>query len=117
MKDVTPIYDEADIPFGMIWILFNCYLYNSRDSFPDAIIYLVLADIKACFHFPKIRPDLTGAFGFLVNGIYCLAIAMVFGSNVSASSWEAFHRVIERLSISFAKCPREIVTSCSQKFV
>ena len=86
MNDITTTEDEAEIIFGMGWILFKCYLYNLRSSFPDAVIYLALTDIKAWFFFPDIHPDLTGAFVFLVNNIYCLAIAMVFGSNVSASS-------------------------------
>ena len=76
-----------------------------RISFPEEVIYLALADVKACFRFQRIHPDLTGAFGFLVHDFYCLAVAMVFGSNTSASSWEPFRRAIEELSKVFMKNP------------
>ena len=76
-----------------------------RVSFPEVSIFLALADIKACFRFPRIHPDLAGAFGFLVDNLYCLAIAMVFGSNTSAACWEPFCRAIEGLSKEFANCP------------
>ena len=66
---------------------------------------MALADIKACFRFPRIHPDLTGAFGFLATNLYFLAIAMVFGSNTSAACWEPFRRAIEALSKKFANCP------------
>jgi len=57
-----------------------------------------MADVKACFRFPRIHPDLTGAFGFLADAFYCLATAMVFGSVASASSWEPFRRAIETMT-------------------
>ncbi len=53
-------------------------------------ILLGLADIKACFLFAQIHADMTGAFGFIVDELFNLAMAMVFGSTASASSWEAF---------------------------
>ena len=71
-----------------------------RVSYPELPILLALADIKACFRFPRIHPDLTGAFGFLATNLYFLAIAMVFGSNTSAACWEPFRRAIEALSKS-----------------
>ena len=39
------------------------------------MIYLAIADRKACFRFPFIHPDLTGAFGFHADGYYYLATA------------------------------------------
>ena len=80
-----------------------------RVSFPEAPILLALADIKACFRFPRIHPDLTGAFGFLVSDYYCLAVAMVFGSNTSSTCWEPFRRAIEGLSKRFANRPDLVV--------
>jgi hypothetical protein len=65
-------------------------IYNTRISFTDAPILLDTANIKACFRFPQILADLTGAFAFIAGGHFFLAIAMVFGSIASASSWELF---------------------------
>ncbi len=61
-----------------------------------------MADVKACFHFPHIHADLTGAFGFLSGGYFNLATAMVFGSTASASSWEPFRCAIQALSVAYA---------------
>ena len=66
---------------------------------------MTLADIKACFRYLRIHPDLTGAFGFIAQKYYCLAVAMVFGSNTSAVSWEPFRRAIKGLSKKFANKP------------
>ena len=60
-----------------------------------------MADIKACFHFGRIHADLTGAFGFIADGLYNLAMAMVFGLTTSAFSWEAFQQAIEALTKVF----------------
>jgi hypothetical protein len=61
-----------------------------------------MADVKACFCFPCIHADLTGAFGFLAGGYFNLATAMVFGSTASASSWEPFQHAIQALSVVYA---------------
>jgi hypothetical protein len=63
---------EAIIDFCQSKMLLYINIYNWRISFPDQVIYLVLADILACFHFLRIAVDLTGAFGFLVNKLYFL---------------------------------------------
>jgi hypothetical protein len=68
-----------------------------------------MADIKACFRFPRIHPDLTGAFGLMAGGFYNLATAMVFGSTTSASSWEPFRRGIEALSVAYADRPDLVI--------
>jgi hypothetical protein len=65
--------------------------------FPNENIYLVLADTTACFCFPKISTDVTGSFGFLAEGLYFLSTGHVFGSNTSASSWEALRRAIQNM--------------------
>ena len=98
LNDYTPVDNEPEVTFGTAKTDFYWLIYNLRISYPEAPILLALADIKACFRFPRIHPDLTGAFGFLVANLYCLAIAMVFGSNTSAASWEPFCRANEGLS-------------------
>jgi len=52
-------------------------IYNTRISHQYVVILLGMADIKVCFRFPRIHPDLTGAFGFMAGGFYNLATAMV----------------------------------------
>jgi hypothetical protein len=73
------------------------------------MILLGLADVKACFRYPRIHADLTGAFSFIVDKLYNLAMAMVFGLTASASSWEAFRRAIEALTKVFANRPNLVV--------
>ena len=53
--------------------------------------------------------NLTGAIGFNAGVYFNLATAMVFGSKVSASSWEPFRRAIEALSDVYANHP-DLVT-------
>jgi hypothetical protein len=89
MNQVTPVTCEAPITFGHIKIQLYTNIYNMRISHPNNVILLGMADIKACFCFPRIHPNLTGAFG-MAGGYYNLATAMVFGSTTSASSWEPF---------------------------
>jgi hypothetical protein len=69
------------------------------------------ADIAACFRIPKVAPDLSGAFGFLMPpmGMYFLASAMVFGSVVSAACWEPMRRAIEIMTtVHFATFPVDV---------
>jgi hypothetical protein len=54
------------------------------------------------FQIPRIHADLTGAYGFIADKLYNLAMAMVFGLTASASSWEAFRQAIEALTKVFA---------------
>jgi hypothetical protein len=79
MNQVTPVTREAPITFGHVKIQLYIDNYNMRISHHNKTILLGMADIKACFHFPRIHPDLTGAFGFEAGGFYNLATAMVFG--------------------------------------
>jgi hypothetical protein len=72
-------------------------IYNWRISYPDKTIYIALADITACFCFPRILADITGAFGFVADDLFFLATSHVFGFNTSASNWEPLQRSIEAL--------------------
>jgi hypothetical protein len=115
MNNITNIEDEAEITFGATEPNFLALIYNLRVEYPTLDILLAMADVKACFRFPRIHPDLTGAFGFYVIDAYCLATAMVFGSNTSATSWEPFRRAIENLSKEYQKRP-ELVEKHSSFF-
>jgi hypothetical protein len=95
MNDVTPTDEEAEITFGETFMNLLVWIYNMRISFPLAIIFLAMADVKACFRFPRMHPDVVGAFSFIADIFFCLATSMVFGSTTSASSWEPFRRTIE----------------------
>jgi hypothetical protein len=90
MNQVTPVTREAPVTFGNVKIQLYIDIYSTSVSHPNDVILLGMTDIKACFCFPRIHPDLTGAFGFMAGGYYNLATAMVFGSTSSASSWEPF---------------------------
>jgi hypothetical protein len=98
LNDQTPTDDKDEVTFGTAKDDFKQQIYNLRASFPFAIILLALADIKACFRFLRIYPTLTGAFGVLISNIFCLAVAIVFGSNVFPCAGNSF---TERLRI----CP------------
>jgi hypothetical protein len=97
-----PVTHEAPITFGHVKIQIYINIYNTRITYPTALILLGMADIKACFCFGRIHADLTGAFGFIADNLYNLATPMVIGSTTSASSWEAFRRAIEALIKVFA---------------
>jgi hypothetical protein len=90
MNQVTPMSRKAPITFGHVKIQLYTDIYNTRISYPTATILLGMADIKACFQFPRIHLNLTGAFSFMADGLYNLAPAMVFGSTTSAPAWEPF---------------------------
>ena len=98
LNDVSEIELEAIITFGDAKIKLYIHIFNTRVSFPFDEILLALADIKACFRYPRIHADMAGAFGFVARGMYHLATSMVFGSLFSAPSWEPFRRTIERAS-------------------
>ena len=102
LNDVKTAEFEANIVFGKAKMkLFQC-IYNLRVSHLNTKIYLALADITAAFRFLRIHANLMGAFGFIAKVMYFLATSMVFGSNVSASSWEPFQRAIEVLIIKYS---------------
>jgi hypothetical protein len=97
LNHITTTDLEATIDFGQAKMNLFMNIYNWHVSIPNKTIYLVLADITACFCFPKISADVTGAFGFLAEGLYFLSTGHVFGSNTSASSWEALRRAIQNM--------------------
>jgi hypothetical protein len=88
MDQVITVTCKAPITFGHVKIQLYTNIYNTCVSHPNDVILLGMADIKAYFCFPRIHPNLTGAFGFMAGGYYNLSTAMVFGSTTSASSWE-----------------------------
>ena len=85
-NDQTPTDDKDEATFGTTNDNFKRQIYNLRMSFPFTIIPLALANIKRCFKFPIIHPDLTGAFGFLISNFFYLAVAMVFGWKICPSA-------------------------------
>jgi hypothetical protein len=97
MNHITPVIREAPITFGHVKMQLYTDIYNTCISYTTFTILLAMANVKACFHFPHIHADLTGAFGFLAGGYFNLATAMVFGSTASTSSWEPFRRAIQAL--------------------
>ena len=101
LNEITSTDFEAVISFGLVKIKLYIAIYNWRISFPNEDILLAMADIKACFRFPRIHADVTGAFGFQARGLYFLATSMVFGSNTSSPCWEPFRRAIETMSVVF----------------
>jgi hypothetical protein len=86
MNQVTTVAQEAPVMFGHVKSQIYMDIYNTRISYPTAKILLGLADIKACFRYLRIYADLTGAFGFIADKLYNLAMAMVFGLTASAST-------------------------------
>ena len=99
LNEITSTEFEAIITFGDTKMKLYTLIYNMRISFPDQVILLATADIKACFRYPRIAADLTGAFAFLAQNMLFLPTGMVFGSNTSCPSWEPFRRAIEIMSV------------------
>ena len=64
-----------------------------------------MADIKTCFRLPIIHLYFAGTFGFTTNSLYCFAVAVVFGSNISASNWEPCCRAIKGLTKKYVNGP------------
>ena len=95
LNEITPTELKAKIDFGLAKMKLLIGIYNWRISYPQMKIFLALADITACFHFPRMHADVTGAFGFMAEELYFFATSMAFGSNASASSWEPFRRAIQ----------------------
>jgi hypothetical protein len=65
--------------------------------------------MSACFRYPRIHTDLTGAFSFIADELYNLATVIVFGLTASASSWETFRQAIKALTKVFANRPDLVV--------
>ncbi len=80
MNQVTPVAPEAPVMFGNVKSQIYMDIYNTCISYPTKTIRLGLADVQACFRYPRIQAYLSGAFGFIADELYSLAMAMVFGS-------------------------------------
>ncbi len=63
MNQVTPVAKEAPVTFGHVKSQIYMDIYNTRISYPTVTILFGLADVKACFRYPRVHADLTGAFG------------------------------------------------------
>ena len=100
MNEKTSREGEPEITFGFAFMAFCIWLWNLRITFPNEDILLATVDISSCFRFPRIFADLVGAFGFLIGPWYFAANAMVFGSIISANSWEPFRRAIAGIAIA-----------------
>ncbi len=101
LNKITTTEFKANITFGLAKLKLLQRIYNWRVSHQASKVYLAPTDITACFCFPRIHPDVRGAFGFMAKNLYFLATSMVFGSNTSASSWEPFRKAIEALLIEY----------------
>ena len=54
LNEISQSEGEPEVTFGMAKVLFYQYVYNLRVSFPNEPIFLALADVKACFRYPRI---------------------------------------------------------------
>jgi hypothetical protein len=109
MNQVTSVAQEALVNFGHAKSQIHMDIYNTRISYPIATILLGLADVKACFRYPRIHADLTGGFDFIADQLYNLTTSMIFGSTATASSWEAFRQAIKALTKVFANRPNLVI--------
>jgi hypothetical protein len=109
MNQVTPVTQEAPVMFGHVKSQIYTDIYTTHISYSTATIFPELVHIKACFRYPRIHADLTGAFSFIADKLYNLATAMVFCLTASASSWEAFRRAIKALTKVFSNRPDLVV--------
>jgi len=62
LNEITPTELKANIDFGLAKMKLLIGIYNWRISYPQMKIFLALADITACFHFPRMHADVTGAW-------------------------------------------------------
>ncbi len=93
MNQVTPVIaQELPVTFGHFKSQIYMDIYNTSISYQTATILLGLANVKVCFWYPRIHAELAGAFGFIADELYNFAMAIVFDSTASASSWEAFSK-------------------------
>jgi hypothetical protein len=70
MDEVTPLELEALITFGYVYMVFCIWIYNLRVSFSKEDILLAFIDISSCSRWPRIKPDLEGAFGFMIGPLF-----------------------------------------------
>ena len=101
MDEVTPMEQEALITFRYVYMAFCIWMYTLRIYFPKDDILLAFIDIPRCFHWPRIHPDLAGAFDCMVGPLCYAANAMVFDSVTSATAWEPFRQASVVLALSY----------------
>jgi hypothetical protein len=53
MNQATPVAKEAPVTFGHVKNQIYMDIYNTRISYPTAMILLGLTDVKACFRYPR----------------------------------------------------------------
>jgi hypothetical protein len=97
LNQKTSTDGEAIINFGQAKTNLFINIYNWQVSYPNEIIYLALANITACFHFPWISADISGAFRYLTEQFCFISMSHVLGSNTSASSWEPLQWAIQKM--------------------
>lgn len=103
VNDNVDMEDNPLITFGNSKSKFMTDVYNIRIDHPGEEIWLGTADVKACFRTPKLHPEITGTFSFMIGFMNCFFVmtAMVFGYKSSTNSWEPFRRAIEIMSSVF----------------
>jgi hypothetical protein len=97
LSEFTCTEFEANVDFGHAKMNLLCRIYNWRVSYLREIIFLALADITACFRFPRIHADLTGAFGFSAKQLFFFGNKYGIWLKSYASSWEPFRKAIQSL--------------------
>ena len=90
MNEMTLTSQEPPVTYGRTKLAHVQHIYNTWVSYPSVDILTATEDVSACFRFPCITPDACGAFSFAARSLFCLTTAIVFGSVISASSWEPF---------------------------
>ncbi len=94
LNEQTSIEFKAIVDFGTAKMRLLISIYNWRISFPKETIYVALADITACFRFPRMAADLTGAFGFVADAMYywspVMCLALILLAAVGSHSDEQF---------------------------
>jgi len=71
MNMVTQMELEMEITFGTAFTDLCIWIWNLWISYLNEDIFLAFLDISSCFHFPRIFPNLVGAFGFHLDACKC----------------------------------------------
>jgi hypothetical protein len=95
--------NKAIIDFGKAKTNLLINIYNWRISYPLKIRLLALADITACFCYPRLAADVPSAFSFWAEFLYFISTSHVFGLNTLASSWEPLWRAIQSMITIYAQ--------------
>ena len=90
INDLTNMENEPEITYGETSKNHFTWIYNLLILYPNSEIILATADVKACHHQPKLRPDIIEDFAFLIDEILFLPAGNVFGGVTRASIWEPF---------------------------